>query len=502
MDLGLPGPLTRSEAENAVMDGLRGKWGVTPLLRKRIFAALAGPAAVTLLAIPEEPPQTAVVALLFVLAVVIAARVGGALAGVGASLLSFLALNFFFTQPLHTFAVGAPEDLISLFVFLVASAVVGVLLSSSLDAKAKAERRELEARLLNRLATRLLAGESTDKVLAEFAQGLCDVFDLRGCEIDTTFTSTARLTRGVLSGRSEQVRLTARAQDLGSMKLWTEPRRRLGEDERAVIRSLATQLALALEGMRLSLEVRRAELEAQASHLKAALFSGVTHDVKTPLAAITASVTSLIDGRGFSEGTRREHLDTIKQEADRLHRVVNNLLDIGRLRAGALIAAKVPSPIDELMESVLSRLRPLLGERPVDMRVGEDMAEVPMDVVQIDQVLTNLIENAIKFTPPLSPISLMAVGSSEGVRVTVFDRGPGVPKEDRIRIFEPFEQRDNSSSGTGLGLAICHAIVAAHGGRMWVSDNPQGGAAFTFALPCEPPSSESEVSDARTGARG
>ncbi len=250
------------------MEGFRGRWGITPVLRKPILAALAGPAAVTLLAIPEEPPEPAVVALLYFLAVVIAARVGGALAGVAASLLSFLALNFFFTQPLHTFAVGAPEDLISLFVFLVASAVVGVLLSSSRDAKAKAERRELEARLLNRLATRLLAGESTDRVLAEFAQGLCDVFDLRGCEIDTTFTSTARLTRGVLSGRSEQVRLTARAQDLGSMKLWTEPQRRLREDERAVIRSLATQLALALEGMRLSLEVRRAELEAQASHFE------------------------------------------------------------------------------------------------------------------------------------------------------------------------------------------------------------------------------------------
>ena len=465
------------------MKSLQGRWGVARSLRKSVFAALAGPAAVTLLAVPEEHLETAVVALLYVLAVVIAARVGGALAGAAASLLSFLALNFFFTQPLHTFAVGAPEDLIALFVFLIASAVIGVLLSSTMDAKAKAERRELEARLLNRLATRLLAGEPTDKVLEDFAKGVCDVFDLRGCEIATAFTATARLTHGELSGRSEQVRLTARAQDLGNMELWMDSRRRLGEDERTVIRSLATQLALALEGMRLSLEVRRAELEAQASQLKAALFSGVTHDVKTPLAAITASVTSLIDGRGFPEDARREHLDTIKQEADRLHRVVNNLLDIGRLRAGALVAAKVPSPIDELMESVLNRMRPLLGDRPVEMRVGEDVPEVPMDVVQIDQVL-------------------MAVGSVDGVRVTVSDRGPGIPKEDRARIFEPFERRDNARSGTGLGLAICHAIAEAHGGRMWVSDNPQGGAAFTFELPCEPPSLDGEVNDERTSARG
>jgi two-component system sensor histidine kinase KdpD len=269
-----------------------------------------------------------------------------------------------------------------------------------------------------------------------------------------------------------------------------------------VIRSIASQLAVALEGMRLSLEIRRAELEVSASQLKAALFSGVTHDVKTPLAAITASVTSLIDGRDFDETARREHLDTIRHEADRLHRVVNNLLDVARLRAGALVAVKAPSAIDELMESVLNRLRPLLRDRPVDIRVGDDVPEVPMDVVQIDQVLTNLIENAIKFSPEGSPISLVAVGSDRSVRVTVSDRGPGIGKQDRDRIFEPFERGDGPGSGTGLGLAICNAIVIAHGGRMWVSDNPQGGAAFTFELPCSPPDAiEEEVTRARTGAR-
>jgi two-component system sensor histidine kinase KdpD len=123
-----------------------------------------------------------------------------------------------------------------------------------------------------------------------------------------------------------------------------------------------------------------------------------------------------------------------------------------------------------------------------------------MDVVQIDQVLTNLIENAIKFSPPGSPISLSAVGSDQAVRVTVADRGPGIPKEDRVRIFEPFERADESGTGTGLGLAISNAIVVAHGGRMWISDNPSGGAAFTFELPGGREESQ-EVTDARTGAR-
>lgn len=293
----------------------------------------------------------------------------------------------------------------------------------------------------------------------------------------------------------------ARGKQIGVIRVWPDPRTRLSDDEGRVIESLATQLALALEGMRLSLEVRRAELEASASQLKAALFSGVTHDVKTPLAAIMAAVTSLIDGRGFSEEERREHLDTIKQEAERLHRVVNNLLDVARLRAGALVAKKVPSPIDEVMESVINRLRPLLDGREVEIRVGDDVPEVPMDVVQIDQVLTNLIENSIKFTPPGSPISMSAVGHPGGVRITVSDHGPGIPKPDRDRVLEPFETGGTTKAGTGLGLAITNAVVIAHGGRMWIAESPSGGAALTFELPCATDGSLEAVIDGGADTR-
>lgn len=484
------------------MESLRLRWNAAPSKGQRFLAAIGPPAAVTLFAIPERHPPTAVVAVLYVLAVVIAARLGGAISGIAASVLSFLSLNFFFTRPLHTFVVGAPEDLVSLVVFLIASVVVGVLFSSTVDAKSRAERRELEARLVNRLATRLLSGESTDKVLAGFAEGICDVFELGRCEIATAFTRPASVTRTEVEGKPEVTRLVAQRRDIGEIKIWSGRDRRLSGDEHMVIQSLATQLALALEGMRLSVEVRRAELEAQASQLKAALFSGVTHDVKTPLAAIMAAVTSLIDGRDFSNLERGEHLETIRQEAERLHRVVNNLLDVARLRAGALEPVKVANAIDELMESVLQRLRPLLEERPVEIRVADDVPEVPMDVVQIDQVLTNLIENAVKFTPAGSPIALSAVGSKEVVRVSIADRGPGIPKEDRVRIFEPFERGAASASGTGLGLAISNAIVVAHGGRMWISDNPQGGAAFTFELPCGSDATLREVTDARASTGG
>ena len=483
------------------MDNFRFPQSASTPLARRVVASVACPAAVTLLAIPEEHPPTSVVAVLFVLAVVIAARVGGAGAGIVASLLSFLALNFFFTPPFHTFGVASPEDLIALFAFLVTSVIVGLLLSSALQAKSRSERRELEAQLLNRLATRLLSGENPEKVLSGFAQGLCDAFELSRCEISTTFTPLTDAARGQTSGEPQRVRLAALGKDIGEMRIWPRGRGRTNLEEQAIIESLATQLALALEGMRLSVEVRRAELEAHTSRLKAALFSGVTHDIKTPLAAIMAAVTSLIEGSGFTEDQRHEHLDTIRQETERLHRVVNNLLDVARLRAGALVATKESSAIDEVMESTLNRLRPLFGDRLVEIRVGDEVPEVAIDVVQIDQVLTNLIENAIKFTPSGSPVSLVAVGHAEGIRVTVFDQGPGVPKQDRTRIFEPFERGQATASGTGLGLAISNAIVIAHGGRMWVSDNPLGGAAFTFELPSGDAPRSQEVTIARESAR-
>jgi two-component system sensor histidine kinase KdpD len=438
--------------------------------------------------------------LLYVLAVLVSVRVGGGIAGIAASIVSFLALNFFFTPPLHTFGVGTLEDLVALLVFLVVSATVGLLLSSAVAARAGVERREIAARLINRLTTRLLSGENPPAAVTDFCRGLCEMLQLVRCEISTPLIGDVSGGSDDVAGPGVDIALSAGPEEIGVMRVWGE-KGSVSSEEVDVLRSLGTQLSLALEGMRLSAEVRKAELEAHSTRLKAALFSGVTHDVKTPIAAILASVTSLIDGRGFSKEERWDHLDTIQQEAERLHRLVNNLLDIARLRSGALVAHRTQSPIDELLESVINRLRPMIEGREVELRVAEDVPEIPMDVVQIDQVVTNLLENAIKFTPPHTPIALSAVGDRKRVRVTVADGGPGIPKEDRRRVFEPFERGSTTVSGTGLGLAVADAIVQAHGGRMWVGQSPGGGASFTFELPGDQGSMTEEVDRVGASAR-
>jgi two-component system sensor histidine kinase KdpD len=477
------------------------RWKAPHPWHRSVIAAIAPTAVVTLLAVPPGHPPTALVAVIYVLAVVVAARLGGPLPGAAAATLAFLALNFFFTLPVHTFAVAAPEDLVALIVFLVVAMIVGLLLSSAVEAKEKAQRRELEARLLNRVATRLLSGKSTENVLTDLAEGIRDLFGYRRCEIHTSLLSSPVAAGQTMDSPPRVVHAKAPGDEIGEIRIWAGEHGAPISNDLAAIGSLATQLALALEGIRLRVEVRRAELDAQSSQLKAALFSGVTHDVKTPIAAIMASVTSLLEGRGFSEADRRDHLETIKDEAERLHRVVNNLLDVARLRAGALVPTKAPTSIDEVMESVIHRLRPLFHGRAIEMRVADDVPEILIDMVQIDQVLTNLIENAVKFTPPGSPISLSVVGSDEIVRVTVADHGPGVRAEDRTRIFESFERGEGSASGTGLGLTISAAIVVAHGGRMWVSNNAAGGASFTFELPVGGQVLGKEVTDGGSGSR-
>jgi two-component system sensor histidine kinase KdpD len=257
----------------------------------------------------------------------------------------------------------------------------------------------------------------------------------------------------------------------------------LDPEEKALVESVAGQLSLALESIRLTEEVRTAQLDAETSRLRAALFSGVTHDLKTPLAAITASVTSLLEGTAFSEQQRYEHLDTIRQEAEHLNRVVTNLMDLARLRAGALVPKRVPAAMDELIEAVVARNQPFLGGRDVSIDLKGELPEMLMDVVQIDQVLTNLLENASKFTPPGTPIQITAGGGADSVRVTVSDKGPGIAPADRERVFQAFERGAAEVAGTGLGLAIARAAVVAHGGRMWAQEAPGGGAALTFELP-------------------
>ncbi len=454
--------------------------------------ALLFPGIATALAALPFTVSTTTASMAFVLAVTGAAVVGGSAAGFGASLVSFLALNFFFTPPRFTLSAGKGEDVVALVVFLLVSAVVGSLLSRAIAQRVRAERREREARLLQYLGTRLLSGEPPEEILQSFGQALTELVGVKRYEVFLEPGNRLAVEAGIAEPglHLEEFPILSGSDRVGSIRIHAggEPSG-LEEDRRRLIRAFAAQLALALESARLAQVARDARVSAERSQLQAALLQSVTHDLRTPLASITASVTSLLDA---SMELRREDqgdlLETIRQEAERLDRLVGNLLDLSQLRAGALTPSKRPAAIDEVVEGVLARMEPTLRRHRLNVILREGLPEVPFDVVQIDQALTNILENAAKYSPPGSQITVSAARWDNTVQVRIADQGPGIPGDARERVFEPFFRAPGGAAeGTGLGLAIAHAVVTAHGGTIWIEQAPGGGTAVTFRLPLSNP---------------
>lgn len=456
-------------------------------------SAILAPAVATLVALPMRHLGPDSAGSILLLGVVAAAAIGGLWSGLGASLLAFISLNFFFTPPLHTLRVEGSDDVIALLVFLAVAAVVGSLLARAIGDRERAARREDEARLLNYLTTRLLSGEPLDTALDDFAAALLEPFGLARCEIRATvagesFEAIAERFEADLTGPSEVMPIVVGNVSYGTLtaiRLGGEAA--LGGHELDRLRAHARQLAVAIERAELDAQIRGARRESETSELRAALFSSVTHDLRTPLVSIKAAVTSLLQVEAeYGPEQERELLETILEETDRLNRLVGKILDLARIRAGALVPRSEPIPIDEVIEAVLHRLRRDLEPFRVRVLLRPDLPDVRVDPVQIDQVLTNVLENAVRFSPKGGEILISAAEVETGmVRVRIADEGPGIPREQREAVFEPFHRGDDRGSlpGTGLGLAIARAIVVAHEGRIWIEETPPGGTALVVDLP-------------------
>ena len=250
------------------------------------------------------------------------------------------------------------------------------------------------------------------------------------------------------------------------------------------------QAASVIERARLRRESLQIELLKRTDALRAALLSSVSHDLRTPLSSIKAAASSLLqEDVQWDEEARRSFALAIEHEADRLNRLVGNLLDMSRIEGGALKPEKEWYPVDELIHDVLDHMQPVLQGRTVQTHLPDDLPPVELDYLQMDQVLTNLIENAVRYTPPESPIEVSAQIDGEQMVISVADRGPGIPQADKERVFDKFyrvlgTQRNAATvPGSGLGLAVSKGLVEAHGGHIWVEDRPGGGSIFRFTLP-------------------
>jgi two-component system sensor histidine kinase KdpD len=287
---------------------------------------------------------------------------------------------------------------------------------------------------------------------------------------------------------------------LGVLAVQPTAARPLREPDRfQLLRAFANQTALALERCWLAEAAAQARTLAETERTRSALLSSVSHDLRTPLAAITGAATSLRDDDGaLPEATRRELADTIAEEAQRLNRLIGDLLEMTRLESGTLRVRKDWHSLEEVVGAALVRLESRLGDRPVVTRIPATLPLVPLDDVLFEQVVWNLVENADKYTPTGEAIELAAAIAGDELRLEVADRGPGLPPGEEQRVFEKFYRGSATSTrpGVGLGLAICRGIVEAHGGRIAAANRPGGGATFTVWIPLEgePPAVEGEAS--------
>jgi two-component system sensor histidine kinase KdpD len=460
-----------------------------------IVIGVLAPAIATVVAYPIAPSRPEISIAVFMLAVVIAAVAGGLWSGLIAGILASTIRPLVVVDPQFAFRLDSVEDIATGVVFLSVALVVGLLVGQASEDRARASRREREARFLGTLSSTLHTREVPDRVLDEFAAVLMEPFALSKVEIDATLDGTdmravARANGEVAGGGPRtSVRLLAGDAPIGTL-VAERPAggRPFSRDDQLLLEAAARQATAALDRARLDARARNAQLDAETNQLRAAMFSSVTHDLRTPLASIKAGVTSLLDAAVHHDPSQeRELLTTILEETDRLNRLVGNLLDLARIRAGALTPTRQLGAMDEIVEVVLARMRSRLADHVVTADLPASLPDVSVDPVQLDQVLTNLLENAGRHAPKGSEIRVSVLWLHGAVQVRVSDEGPGIPFDERDRVFEAFYRGSSSpeTPGSGLGLAIAKAVVVAHGGRIWIEDNPDGGCVVAFEIPGE-----------------
>ncbi|HWB22266.1 MAG TPA: ATP-binding protein [Gaiellaceae bacterium] len=410
---------------------------------------------------------------LYVFAVLPVAIVWGLPYAVAVSVASMLAFNWFFLPPTHTFTLSESRNWFALAVFVVTAIVVSEL-------AARARRRAREASLLAEIATTLVEHGNVSAELERISAEAARALQVERVRIDVGEKPLAM----PLSGEAHELRVGGRRVGTIVLEGWQrgEPGAR-----RRLLPALASLLGVAIDRERLAQEALDAEALRRGDVIKTALLRAVSHDLRSPLMAISTSAGALArPDLTIDDAGRAELLATILDASDRLDRLVDNLLDLSRLQAGAAEPEQQLWEIDELIVQALDEL----GEEGnrVEVTFSESSPSVRVDAHQIQRVLANLIENAIKYSQAGEPVRVQVTGTPAEAMIRVIDHGPGVPVEERERIFEPFHRGmpRGDVGGAGLGLAIARGFAEANGGQLWVESRSGQGATFVLSLPTAP----------------
>jgi two-component system sensor histidine kinase KdpD len=408
------------------------------------------------------------VMLLFLLFVVLVSALGGLWPALAAAVAGFLLVNWYFVPPLYTLEIRSGEHILSLAVFLTVAGVVSGFVSLASRRAVEGRRARAEAEVLARLAGSAAAGTVLET--------LRRVLVLDGAAVLHRHEAGWRVEAATGDRVPESPESASTAIDLDAEHVLVLAGPPLRSEDQRVLDAFARELAASVELGELEAEAEAVGALSAANELRAALLSAVSHDLRTPLAAIKASVTSLrqrdVD---WPAEARDEFLATIDEETDRLNALVGNLLDMSRLQTGALEIEAVPVGLDEVLPAALHSLG--VAEGSVQLDVPDSLPEVLADRGLLERALANVISNAVRFSPATMPPRVTAGVVDGDVDIRVIDRGPGVPVAERERLFKPFQRLGDSgqSEGVGLGLAVAKGFLEAMGGEIEADDTPGGG---------------------------
>jgi two-component system sensor histidine kinase KdpD len=475
-------------------------------------AALASMAALTIAMIPLRGHLSiATTALVLVVPVVIGVVTGGFVAGALSVAAGFLVYDWYFIPPIHTLWVGAPQNWAALGVYVAVMLPVAHVVARMDAARATARRHAKEIRELFQFSDLLVEEKPLDALLPAIVTALADVFG--SSQVALFLPRNGRLEIAASAGESlseqELRRVLPAPTDLGTPRAQSfdadgllvlalvAAGRPIGllvlsggtaaRHEREPLLLFANQIALAVERTQLREQAMQSRVTEEMAGLARTLVAAVSHDLRTPLASIKASSSTLADaGLDISAEASRRLATLIDTQADRLAELVQNLLDMSRIQAGVLQPRRTVVSLAGLVSTVVSEVAPEPRGYTVRVALPDDLPPVDVDLTLISRVLANLLENAIRHGPKHSTITIGGVlANPQTVVVHVADHGPGVRPERRNEIFELFARRPGDA-GAGLGLTIAKTFVEAHGQRIWVEDVPDGGARFCFTLPVAP----------------
>jgi two-component system sensor histidine kinase KdpD len=465
--------------------------------------------------------QTIDIAMLYLLGVVLVSSRLGQGPSLLASLLGIATFDFCFVPPYFTFAVADARYVLTFSVMLVIAVVMSRLTVRIRQQAEAAREREERTAALYALSRELASVRKEDDIVRAAVRHLRNTFGadvlvltpsddggvgphraLEGATLDDKERGVAQWTfdHGEMAGAGTSTLPAARwlylplqssERTVGVVAVRPDdPRRFQDPVQRQLLETFARQVAASLDRVRLAGASQRARVEAEAERLRTSLLTSLSHDLRTPLAGIESAAGGLLeDGAAPSPERRRELAQTILEESRRMNRMVANLLDMVRLESGALQVQKEWQPLEEVIGLALIRLDELLAGRQVITTLQPDLPLVPIDGLLIEQVIVNLVENALEYAPGGTPIEISAQAGPQVVTVEVADRGPGLPAGEENRIFEKFyrTREQTPGGGAGLGLTISRGIVEGHGGRIWAENRRGGGAVFRFTLPLEGP---------------